>query len=199
MRPSTASLPAMRWRSLRNGRSISPSSTRGASRSVCGRCACAATAAAKSLTLGLSAAKDLAAVSADRDRLLQVLSNLIGNAVKFTPEGGTVEVRVEPEEGAVHFSVSDTGPGISPENLPRLFQPFWQAQRGSLDGAGLGLMIARGIVEAHGGAIQAESTPGHGSTFSFTIPAASPPPDGERRHELVDRRAGGTSSAADFP
>src|SRR5690606_32729286 len=73
----------------------------------------AATAAAKSLSLGLSAANDLATVSADRDRLLQVFSNLIGNAVKFTPEGGTVEVRVEPEEGAVRFSVSDTGPGIS--------------------------------------------------------------------------------------
>src|SRR5690606_25058227 len=90
----------------------------------------AATAAAKSLSLGLCPAEDLPSVSADRDRLLQVLSNLIGNAVKFTPEGGTVEVRMEAEEGAVHFSVCDTGPGIPPEDLPRLFQPFWQAQRG---------------------------------------------------------------------
>src|SRR5690606_23449093 len=106
-----------------------------------------------------------------------------------TPEGGTVEVRVEPEEGAVHFSVSDTGPGISPENLPRLFQPFWQAQRGSLEGAGLGLMIARGIVEAHGGRIWAESTPGRGSISHFTLPAMSPPLHGERRHGLADRRA----------
>lgn len=145
-------------------------------------------AAAKSLSLHLEAAADLPAISADRHRMLQVLSNLIGNAIKFTPEGGSIEVAVEAADEGVRFTVVDTGIGIEPESLPNLFQPFWQVERRSLEGVGLGLMIARGIVDAHGGSIGVESTPGQGSRFHFTIPAATPPSEGERRRGPGDRR-----------
>jgi signal transduction histidine kinase len=155
----------------------------------------ASLAAARALVLRCDWGQEVLAISVDRDRLLQVLSNLIGNAIKFTPEGGNIEVRAEQTDEGVRFSVRDTGPGIPAEDLPRLFQPFWQAKRGSVDGAGLGLMIARGIVEAHGGTIGAESAPGQGSTFSFTIPAVSAPPEGERRSGPVDRRAASPSIA----
>jgi signal transduction histidine kinase len=113
-------------------------------------------------------------VLADHDRLLQVLSNLVGNALKFTAEGGRVSIRADPGgERSVRFSVGDTGPGIPAESFPHLFEPFWQARdRRAALGTGLGLSIARGIVEAHGGSISVESTPGEGSTFSFTIPVA---------------------------
>ncbi len=112
-------------------------------------------------------------VLADNDRLHQVLSNLIGNAVKFTPEGGLIRVTAEPEaNGMVRFSVSDTGPGIPQELLPRLFQPFAQAADTASLGTGLGLAISKGIVEAHGGEIQAHTVPGEGTTFTFTLPAA---------------------------
>jgi signal transduction histidine kinase len=105
-------------------------------------------------------------------------------------------VRTEGADDGVRFSVRDTGPGIPADDLPRLFQPFWQAKRGSLDGAGLGLMIARGIVEAHGGTIRAESVPGQGSTFSFTIPAVATSPEEERRNGPADRRAASPAPAA---
>ncbi|MFW6202049.1 MAG: ATP-binding protein, partial [Gemmatimonadota bacterium] len=110
-------------------------------------------------------------VWADRDRLLQVFGNLIGNAIKFTPEGGRITVGAEPVDGRVRFRISDTGPGMPPDHLSRLFDPFWQATR-RRGGAGLGLAISRGIVEAHGGRIRAESAPGGGTTISFTIPVA---------------------------
>jgi signal transduction histidine kinase len=119
-------------------------------------------------------------VKVDRDRILQVLSNLIGNAIKFTPADGRIRVSLRPEEESVRFSVSDTGPGIEPEHLTQLFQPFWQARRGGSDGAGLGLAIAKGIVEAHGGRIWAESTAGRGTTFSFTLPLAQDRRQGPR-------------------
>ena len=113
-------------------------------------------------------------VLADRDRLLQVFSNLIGNGLKFTPEGGLVRVRAEADgDTNVRFSVTDTGPGIPAESLPHLFELFWQARdRRATLGTGLGLSIARGIVESHGGRISVESTPGEGSTFTFTVPVA---------------------------
>ncbi|HUG55007.1 MAG TPA: PAS domain S-box protein [Vicinamibacteria bacterium] len=114
----------------------------------------------------------LPAVGADRDRLMQVLANLVGNALKFTEEGGRVEVEVRPDGGMVEVSVKDTGPGIPPDDLAHIFNPYWQARKTARLGAGLGLAIARGIVEAHGGRIWAESTPGAGSTFRFTLPAA---------------------------
>jgi signal transduction histidine kinase len=125
---------------------------------------------------------------ADRDRILQVLSNLIGNAIKFTPAGGSIAVRVECCRDGAHVSVEDTGPGIAPEDLPHLFQPYWQAQHTPFEGAGLGLSIARGIVEAHEGRIWAESTPGQGSTFHFTIPTVRPCVSADERMNRTDRR-----------
>uniref|UniRef100_UPI00398A23EB sensor histidine kinase n=1 Tax=Mycetocola sp. TaxID=1871042 RepID=UPI00398A23EB len=98
------------------------------------------------------------------------LSNLVGNALKFTPAGGSVRVGAGAEGESVRFWVSDTGKGIDPEHLPHLFERFWQARRGDRQGLGLGLSIAKAIVDAHGGRIWAESTPGTGSTFFFTLP-----------------------------
>jgi signal transduction histidine kinase len=109
-------------------------------------------------------------VMADRDRLLQVFSNLVGNALKFTPADGTIRLGVEREGALARFTVSDTGAGIPAEHVPRLFDRFWKGEHGGRHGAGLGLYIARGIVEAHGGSIAAESAPGRGTTVAFTLP-----------------------------
>lgn len=128
----------------------------------------------KALRLECEVADDLPQLDADRDRILQVLSNLIGNAIKFTNEGGRIAVRASPGGEEVEFSVSDTGSGIAAEDLPHLFDARWQAGRTAHMGAGLGLAIAKGIAEAHGGKIWAESTVGEGSTFSFIIPTAQP-------------------------
>ncbi|MEW5930896.1 MAG: ATP-binding protein, partial [Gemmatimonadota bacterium] len=111
-------------------------------------------------------------VLADPDRVLQVLSNLLGNAIRFTPRGGGITLAAEVDEREVRFSVADTGAGIEPEHLPHVFDRFWRAQRARRGGAGLGLAIARGLVEAHEGRIWAESVPGEGSTFTFTLPRA---------------------------
>lgn len=109
-------------------------------------------------------------VRGDRDRLSQVLENLISNALRFTPAGGSVTVRVTRQgSDSVVCSVSDTGVGIPPEELPHLFERFWQARRYRRGGAGLGLAIARGVVEAHGSALAVESEPGRGSVFSFVL------------------------------
>jgi PAS domain S-box-containing protein len=113
-------------------------------------------------------------VQADYGRVLQVFGNLVGNALKFTPAGGRVELGAARAADYVRFWVGDTGPGIEREHLPRLFDRFWQARRGGRAGAGLGLAIAKNIVEAHGGQIWAESTPGEGSTFHFTLPICPP-------------------------
>ena len=114
------------------------------------------------------------AVWMDSTQLLRVVSNLVGNALKFTPAGGTVTLSAERREGEVLFVVRDTGPGIAPGDLPHVFDRYWQGRRGDRRGAGLGLAIARGIVEAHGGWISARSEPGKGATFSFAIPTAPP-------------------------
>jgi signal transduction histidine kinase len=124
----------------------------------------------KSITFSVMAADDLPAVSADAARVLQVLSNLVGNAIKFTPAGGTITLSAARTDGPVQCSVSDTGPGIPAAQIPRLFGKFWQAKRGDGRGVGLGLAIARGIVEAHGGTIDVRSEMGHGSVFSFGLP-----------------------------
>jgi signal transduction histidine kinase len=112
-------------------------------------------------------------VHADRERVIQVLSNLLGNAVKFTPEGGRVELAVHGDASGVRFAVTDTGPGIAPAHLDRVFDRYWKEGGGTVKGTGLGLFIARSIVEAHGGRISAASTPGFGATFTFTLPADS--------------------------
>jgi PAS domain S-box-containing protein len=119
-------------------------------------------------------ATGLPLVMADRARVVQVLGNLLRNAIKFTPKGGRVVLSVEQHGGGVVFAVSDTGPGISIENQARLFERYWQSPGGARTrGAGLGLSIAKGIVEAHGGRIWVESAVGAGSTFLFALPAAS--------------------------
>ncbi|HYC36929.1 MAG TPA: HAMP domain-containing sensor histidine kinase [Usitatibacter sp.] len=115
---------------------------------------------------------DALSVLADRDRMLQVLSNLVGNAHKFTPEGGRVALRVEADGAFARFAIVDSGPGLAANELPQLFDRFWQAGRERRGGVGLGLPIAKGIVEAHGGRIWAESSPGLGTSFYFTIPQA---------------------------
>ena len=116
---------------------------------------------------------DLPDVMADRERLQQVFSNLIGNAIKFTPAGGTIDVTACANGPfSVRFSVRDSGPGMSPENLPHIFDRFWQARNGERVGAGLGLAIAKGIVEAHDGTISAQSEPGRGAEIVFELPVA---------------------------
>jgi K+-sensing histidine kinase KdpD len=106
----------------------------------------------------------------DRARIQQVLGNLLGNAIKFTGEGGRVVLEGLMEQGRATFRVSDTGAGIAPERLPEVFDQFWQGKTGDRRGVGLGLAIAKAIVEAHGGTISVESTVGQGSTFSVTLP-----------------------------
>lgn len=108
----------------------------------------------------------------DPPRIQQVLSNLVGNAIKFTPRGGRVAVRAEALADGVRLAVSDSGPGIAADQLPHIFGRFWQAKRTDRRGIGLGLAIAKGIVEAHGGRIWVESQLGKGSTFYFTVPPA---------------------------
>jgi signal transduction histidine kinase len=115
---------------------------------------------------------DLPAICGDRHRLLQILSNLLGNAVKFTPPGGTITLAAERTGEDVEFRVADTGAGIAPENLPRLFDRFWQARRGDRRGLGLGLPIVKALVEAHGSQVEVESALGAGTTFRFRIRAA---------------------------
>lgn len=132
----------------------------------------ATSAEAAGLTLESDVAAGLPAVLADRGRLAQVLSNLLVNAVKFTPAGGHVRLRAERRGEAVQLSVSDSGPGIPAEHQQRLFDRFWQARAGDRGGVGLGLSIAKGIVDAHRGRIWLESAPGRGSTFFVTIPRA---------------------------
>lgn len=111
-------------------------------------------------------------VRADRQRVQQVLMNLVGNAVRFTPEGGAITIGAEPLDQHVRFWVSDTGPGIREEDLPHVFDRFWQARKQEHGGAGLGLAISKGIVEAHGGTIWVTSGYGTGATFHFTLPYA---------------------------
>jgi PAS domain S-box-containing protein len=131
-------------------------------------------ASSSSLELRVDLDRDVPHVWGDRDRLLQVFENLIGNAIKFTKAGGCITVGATSRDHEVLFRVADTGSGIAPENLPRVFDQFWQATSANRQGAGLGLSITKGIVEAHGGRIWVESAPDRGTTFSFTIPEATP-------------------------
>jgi PAS domain S-box-containing protein len=127
-------------------------------------------AESQGLTLATEIPNDMPPISVDRERIVRVLGNLLGNAVKFTRHGGRVCVLAHPAGDFVQLSVADTGDGIPSEHLERIFERYWQAERGSRGGVGLGLAIVRGIIEAHGGAVGVESRVGEGSTFRFTIP-----------------------------
>lgn len=111
-------------------------------------------------------------VTSDRERVLQVFQNLIGNAIKFTPKGGKIKILASHEHPDVRFTVADSGPGIPAEHLNHVFDRYWQAKSTAKLGTGLGLSIAKGIVEAHGGRIWAESPPNSGAEFNFTLPVA---------------------------
>ncbi len=130
--------------------------------------------AGKAIRLDRAIAADLPPIEADEERVHQVLFNLVDNAVRFTPEGGRVTVSAERRNGSVEIRVVDTGVGIGREHLPRLFERFYRvdpARSRDGGGTGIGLAIARSVVEAHGGHIRAESEPGQGSTFTFDLPA----------------------------
>jgi signal transduction histidine kinase len=120
-----------------------------------------------------AAADDGAAVRADPARVSQIVGNLMGNAIKFTPENGVVRLRATREDRQVEFQVIDSGPGIAADSVPHLFDSFWQARLSDRRGVGLGLTIAKGIVEAHGGRMWVESALGVGSTFHFTLPTVT--------------------------
>jgi signal transduction histidine kinase len=128
-------------------------------------------AASKQIAFEASLAGDLPPVRGDGDRLAQALTNLIGNAFKFTPAGGVVRLSVAQRDGKVCFDVTDSGPGIAPGDVPRLFEPFWQAKKTAHLGAGLGLKITHAIVEAHDGAIHVENLAGGGACFRIELPA----------------------------
>jgi PAS domain S-box-containing protein len=144
-------------------------------------------ASSSSLELRVDVDREVPEIWGDRERLLQVFENLIGNAIKFTEAGGRITVGAASRDHDVVFWVADTGGGIASEHLPRVFDRFWQATGAGRQGAGLGLPITKGIVEAHGGRIWVESTQGRGTTFSFTIPKAS---------QEQDEPSGASASAA---
>lgn len=126
----------------------------------------------RNVTLICEMPADLPPIYADHDRILQVLSNLVGNAIKFTPAQGQIRLSAAVEKDEVRFAVTDTGPGIPVEEVPRLFERFYKGSTAVREGAGLGLAIAKSIVEAHGGRLWVESATGAGSTFFFTVPVA---------------------------
>lgn len=129
-------------------------------------------ARARKITLVSAADADLLPVYGDRDRLVQVLSNLLGNALKFTGAGGRVLVRARNGDSAVQICVEDSGAGIPAADLPHIFDRYWRPDRALRSGAGLGLAICKGIVDAHGGRIWVESTLGRGTTIHFVVPSA---------------------------
>jgi signal transduction histidine kinase len=146
----------------------------------------AASAAQRTIDLVLDDGADLPSVDVDPHRLLQVLSNLISNAMKFTPSGGRVQLLAQAVEEdlsgvllngagghAVRFTVNDTGLGISSDELRHIFDWYWQSPKGPSKGAGLGLAIAKGLIEAHSSRLNVESVPGSGSSFWFTVPTAN--------------------------
>ena len=113
-------------------------------------------------------------VFCDRDRITQALTNVVANAVSFTPPGGHVSLRVTRDPDAVRFEVEDSGPGMTSDELTHVFEQGWSGRPGS--GSGLGLWVAKAIIDAHGGTISAKSAPGRGTTMSVVLPqpAASP-------------------------
>ena len=115
-----------------------------------------------------------ATVSGDPHRLHQIAANLVANAVKYTPPGGTVTVTVDHAGGSVRLVVADTGPGIEPDELPHLFDRFWRGRAATgTPGSGVGLTVVAELVRAHGGRIEVTSTPGTGTAFTVCLPEAA--------------------------
>jgi signal transduction histidine kinase len=132
-------------------------------------------AAEKGIALRLDLDLDGAHCAVDRERLLQVLANLLGNAKKFCPAGSSIAVRASRVGDQVECIVADTGSGIPEEERPHIFDPYWSAERHAKKGIGLGLYISKGIIDAHDGRIWVANTPGGGAAFHFRLPLASPP------------------------
>lgn len=156
-------------------------------------------ASEKEVALKFDVATDLPKIQADEQRIDQVLFNLISNALRHTPAGGTITISAEAREGRVLVSVRDTGSGIPPDDLPHVFERFYRADRSrarSTGGSGLGLTIAKQIVEAHGGQIWAQSWLGAGSTFAFSLPLSAPPsqPPSSRPRHICPRCGQATES-----
>jgi signal transduction histidine kinase len=132
--------------------------------------------------LQVAAPADLPEILADPQRIAQVLGNLVSNALRHTPPGGCVTLRAgwaAAQQTAILLTVADTGSGIAPADLPHIFERFWRADRArsrSSGGAGLGLVIAKRLIEAHGGQIAVQSTPGQGTIFTCTLPYHAPAP-----------------------
>ncbi len=127
----------------------------------------------KRLNLVVEPAPEDLVVECDSGAIHQVLTNLMDNAAKYTPEGGTITLKAEPSGEGVEFSVTDTGVGIPPEHIPRLFERFYRVDKArsrELGGTGLGLAIVKHLVLAHRGTVHVASTVGEGTTFSFRIP-----------------------------
>lgn len=147
-------------------------------------------AESKGVTLEVAGADDeLPSVLADRERLVQALANLVSNAIRFTDEGGSVRIEPACEGERVCLRVADTGCGIGEEDLQHLFDRFWQAEGGEKGGAGLGLTIVKGIVDAHGGEIQVRSEPGGGTTFEIVLergPQERPKPSTSQAFRTTD-------------
>jgi PAS domain S-box-containing protein len=148
-------------------------------------------AAEKGVDLLVVVDADAPPVLADKERVAQVFSNLIGNAVRFTPAGGRVRLMADGAGAFARFTVADDGPGIPPDVAPRIFDRFWRARPTGRGGAGLGLSIAKGVVEAHGGRIWVDQTATRGATIRFTLPATELTPPGR------SSRASSTARAAE--
>jgi PAS domain S-box-containing protein len=144
---------------------------------------------AKSQNLEVDISPSLPDVACEAHRINQVLSNLLGNAIKFTPNGGTIRLTAREAVDEIMISISDTGPGISPEQLPKIFDRYWQAQGTKHMGTGLGLSIVKGIIEAHGAKIWVESQVGKGSSFFFTLPLATAETDAKHISHILPKES----------
>lgn len=130
-------------------------------------------AAVKAIHLSFRVEDPELQVVADFERVVQAVGNIVGNAIKFTPAGGEITVSARQDHDFVRISIHDSGPGISAEDQPHIFDRFWKQRRGGPRGAGLGLFIAKTVVDAHGGRIWVTSAPGRGSIFSLTLPRST--------------------------
>lgn len=137
-------------------------------------------AAEKDIVISTDVRGDLPPVAADPPEVVRVIGNLLGNAIKFSPDGAAIAVRARVVDGEIRISVHDEGPGIPADQLPFVFEHFWQGRQNDRRGSGLGLAIARGIVEAHGGRIWVDSAVNDGSTFTFSLPIARVSGNGRR-------------------